>query len=196
MTEPEPRRPTDVHAATDVRALRALAHPLRMRLLGVLRIEGPGTSTTLARRLGESTGATSYHLRQLAAHGFVEQDLSRGAGRERWWRASQQRTEWSMADFLDAPDQRLVAGAARREALRLYGEWVQRYLQEELAWEREWVDAALFTDTWIRVTPAGLRALRQDLTQLIDRHDLGETEVPEAERVVVLLSLFPTRDGV
>ena len=55
-------------------ALKALAHPVRLRMLGLLRIEGPATATTLATRLGLNTGATSYHLRQLAQHGFVVED--------------------------------------------------------------------------------------------------------------------------
>ena len=57
-----------------VRAIRALSHPLRVRLLDLLRFDGPSTATLLARRVGESSGATSYHLRQLARHGFIEED--------------------------------------------------------------------------------------------------------------------------
>ena len=64
--------------------LRALSHPVRLRMLGLLRAEGPATATGLATRLGLNSGATSYHLRQLATHGFVEDDDSRGDGRERW----------------------------------------------------------------------------------------------------------------
>lgn len=64
--------------------VRALAHPLRLRMLELLR-EGPATATTLARELGESTGATSYHLRALERGGFIEEDTERGTGRERWW---------------------------------------------------------------------------------------------------------------
>lgn len=56
----------------DARSLRGLAHPLRMRLLDALRFGGPATASQLAAKLGESSGATSYHLRQLAAHGFIE----------------------------------------------------------------------------------------------------------------------------
>ncbi len=44
----------------DVRALRALAHPLRNRLLGLLRLDGPSTATLLGKRLVESSGSTSY----------------------------------------------------------------------------------------------------------------------------------------
>ena len=56
----------------DARTLRGLAHPLRLRLLNTLREFGPATASGLADRLGESSGATSYHLRQLATYGFVE----------------------------------------------------------------------------------------------------------------------------
>lgn len=66
---------------SDIRTLRALAHPLRNRLLGLLRLEGPSTATLLGARVGESSGWTSYHLRQLATYGFVEEVQGRGAGR-------------------------------------------------------------------------------------------------------------------
>src|SRR5690348_9017820 len=64
--------------------LRALAHPLRLQLLETLHVEGPATASQLARRLGESSGATSYHLRALHKAGMVE-EAERRNGRERWW---------------------------------------------------------------------------------------------------------------
>jgi DNA-binding transcriptional ArsR family regulator len=64
--------------------LRALAHPLRVQLLESL-LEGPATASQLGRRLGESSGATSYHLRALHKAGMVEEDERRN-GRERWWK--------------------------------------------------------------------------------------------------------------
>ncbi|HJU37372.1 MAG TPA: helix-turn-helix domain-containing protein [Gaiellaceae bacterium] len=64
--------------------LRALAHPLRLRLLQILYAEGPATASQLARRLGESSGATSYHLRALHRVGMVAEGERRN-GRERWW---------------------------------------------------------------------------------------------------------------
>jgi DNA-binding transcriptional ArsR family regulator len=67
----------------DAAQLRALAHPLRLQLLQVLH-EGPATASQLARRLGESSGATSYHLRALHRAGMVEEAEQRNA-RERWW---------------------------------------------------------------------------------------------------------------
>ncbi|HJU96652.1 MAG TPA: helix-turn-helix domain-containing protein, partial [Jiangellaceae bacterium] len=47
----------------DLEPLRAFTHPLRMRLLAALRSDGPATASDLGRLLGESSGATSYHLR-------------------------------------------------------------------------------------------------------------------------------------
>jgi len=79
----------------DAMALRALAHPQRMRMLAMLRIDGPATATALAERMGLNSGATSYHLRQLARHGFIEEDSALGNGRERWWRSRHETTNVS-----------------------------------------------------------------------------------------------------
>jgi DNA-binding transcriptional ArsR family regulator len=80
MTEPLPP-----HEVREVEALRVLAHPMRQRILRYLRQVGPATSTSLAKELGENSGIMSYHLRQLAEYGFVQEVTGRGQGRERWW---------------------------------------------------------------------------------------------------------------
>ncbi|MCD9199210.1 ArsR/SmtB family transcription factor [Aeromicrobium wangtongii] len=71
----------------DLETLKAVSHPLRMALLGLLRIEGPATASELARALGESSGSTSYHLRQLERFGFVGDAPEQPSGRERRWQA-------------------------------------------------------------------------------------------------------------
>lgn len=78
---PHPRR-----TPVTPEALKAFAHPLRMALYAELAQRGAATASQLARSLGESSGQTSYHLRQLERHGFVEDDPSHTGGRERWWR--------------------------------------------------------------------------------------------------------------
>ena len=83
----EPLQPREVR---DVEELRALAHPMRQRILRRLYQAGPATSTTLARDLGENSGIMSYHLRLLAEHDFVREVTGRGQGRERWWQVSPQ----------------------------------------------------------------------------------------------------------
>jgi DNA-binding transcriptional ArsR family regulator len=80
-----------VELVLDVTAVRALAHPLRLRLLDLLRFDGPATATMLAGRVEESSGSTSYHLRQLARHGFIEEVAKRDGGRERWWAYQERR---------------------------------------------------------------------------------------------------------
>src|SRR3954467_8550651 len=72
---------------TDPRALRGYAHPTRMALMGLLRREGPHTATRAAARVGESFASCSFHLRQLAKYGLVEQ-AGGGRGREKPWRGA------------------------------------------------------------------------------------------------------------
>lgn len=71
----------------DSSAMKAFAHPLRMAMYDYLDDRGSATATMLARHTGESTGQTSYHLRQLERHGFVAEDPGRGTSRERWWKS-------------------------------------------------------------------------------------------------------------
>src|ERR1700744_1547874 len=78
---------------TEARALRAYAHPVRMKLVGLLRTEGPLTATRAGELLGESSGTCSFHLRQLAKYGLVE-EAGGGTGREKPWRATATSTDW------------------------------------------------------------------------------------------------------
>src|SRR5205823_273430 len=66
--------------------------------------DGPATATGLGKRVGESSGTTSWHLRLLADAGLVEEDSERGNKRERWWRSAQEATRMRVVDFIDDPD--------------------------------------------------------------------------------------------
>jgi DNA-binding transcriptional ArsR family regulator len=88
----------------DARMLRALAHPLQMRMLELLQADGPATATGLGKRVGESSGTTSWHLRLLAEAGLVEEDSERGNKRERWWRSAQKSTRMRVGDFINDSD--------------------------------------------------------------------------------------------
>ncbi|MFF2624924.1 winged helix-turn-helix domain-containing protein [Kitasatospora griseola] len=59
-------------------------HPVRIALLDLLAEAGTVTSTGAAARLGLSSGLCSFHLRQLARYGLVE-EVPQG-GRARPWR--------------------------------------------------------------------------------------------------------------
>lgn len=170
------------HKVTSAEEMRALAHPLRLRLLGLLRVDGPATASSLGQRLGESSGVTSYHLRYLAERDFVEEAPELGNRRERWWRASQWSTEWDPADFLDSREGRAADLAFRREALRHSRAVVDTWLIEEETWPRRWISAALMSDAVLRLTVDQLEAFGaeyQDLlmryVQLSDDNEAGHT---------------------
>jgi DNA-binding transcriptional ArsR family regulator len=159
----------------DVRSLRALAHPLRIQLLDLLRFEGPATASSLARRVGESSGATSYHLRQLARHGFIEPDTRPAHGRERWWRHRERMVS------VQAPAEAAVAlELVGREARAL-----ERFLAgpERVA---EWEGSAFLRSRALRLSPAGLRQLEREIAALID-------PLPTADAADAPLDAVPIR---
>lgn len=151
----------------DPQVLRALAHPLRGRLLGLLRIDGPSTASRLGERLGESSGVTSYHLRQLAQHGFVSEVAGRGTARERWWQAEHTSTSWEPDDLIDQPGGR----EASAQMLRLQVESMGRELHAWLTADqpREWAAVAGLSDDVLHLTPAQTRQVLEELYGVLDR---------------------------
>lgn len=180
----------------DARSLRGLAHPLRVRILTMLRLDGPATSTSVARRLGELTGTTSWHLRQLAAHGFIEEVAERGTKRERWWRAAVTGVYVDAAAFMEDAE---LSGATAVLLGELMSEQFQRaarFVSED--WSTEWRDAWVFA-SWddLRLTPETLRRLKDDLVALANRYREGsDTECEAAERVILQIQGFPSRASV
>jgi DNA-binding transcriptional ArsR family regulator len=123
---------TRAFRVTDERALNALAHPLRSRLVVLLRADGPATATRLAERVHESSGVTSYHLRRLADVGVVEEVRDRGTKRERWWRSVYDTTQWTAADFLGDRSAHQTTVSWRREVYRWQWRLLEQWLSESL----------------------------------------------------------------
>ena len=183
----------------DARSLRGLAHPVRLKVLGRLREGGPSTATALAAELGESSGVTSYHLRQLAQYGFVvEDDTPRASRRERWWRAAHRTTvlETHVSDDVETTmlvDEylRSVAGAYADRMLR-FADGLPA-LREALG--PEWADAADTSDWGVVVTVEQALVLDRQIHALLDalpQHD-PEVALPEGtQRVIVQLQVMPT----
>lgn len=175
----------------DPHILRGVAHPLRVRLLGLLRQDGPSTATRLAERTGQSSGATSYHLRQLAAHGFVVEEPSLAAGRERWWRAVHRRTTMEAQDVRATP---VEAEAYLRAVAVEYADRVDRWLGELPALPTAWDRGTTLSDYRLRLRPDEAQRLLGELEAVIAsyRADEPDGERPEgAERVIVQLQLMP-----
>jgi DNA-binding transcriptional ArsR family regulator len=180
----------------DPQTMRALAHPLRMKILGRLRMEGPATATTLASEVNAIVPLVSYHLRQLARFGVVEEapELARNA-RERPWRSSHDRTSWSSADFRDTPERMAADDALMREVYRRYAEQLDQFLDESQSWSAEWLRAATSSDLTIRLSPEQLTELREAMWELVERYARVEPG-DGAERIRVILHAFPFRGAV
>jgi predicted transcriptional regulator len=176
----------------DPRALRALAHPIRLSLVGLLRVEGPLTATRAAELLGESSGSTSFHLRQLAKYGLVE-EAGGGKGRERPWRATAMFT--NLPDVAENPDLAVAAELLSSVIAERYFEDVMRWLEVRQAEPEEWQRVAQFGDTYLYLTPDELAALGEQTQQMMDRYIDRQADPelrPEGARLVSYLHLaFP-----
>ncbi|WP_405820274.1 helix-turn-helix domain-containing protein [Streptomyces sp. NBC_00838] len=180
----------------DPRSLRGLAHPLRMRLLTALRHHGPATASQLADRLGESSGATSYHLRQLASHGFVVDDPERGKGRERWWKAADYGVMIDDTLHLDpSPEVRGALNTFMHEVASIHGQEVSTWLGTMHDWPRSWATRADLSDFTLRLTPDLLAELGGRMHDLIASYT--DRAAPEAEddvaQVRIHLHAFPQK---
>ncbi|HEX2304447.1 MAG TPA: helix-turn-helix domain-containing protein [Gaiella sp.] len=176
----------------DPRALRALAHPIRIRLLGRLRREGPLTASEAGRRIGESSGSASYHLRQLARYGLVEEAPSEG-GRERPWRATALSTSWP--NVADTEELAEAAQAFERFVLARYLARLEWWLDRRRTEPVEWQEAASYGDTLLYLTVDELASLRDALQALAEPYLDRLTDPaarPEDARLVRLLQIaFP-----
>lgn len=190
MTEPHPPKVHDL----DARSLRGLAHPLRMQLLDALRFGGPATASQLAEKLGESSGATSYHLRQLGAHGFVEDDPERGKGRERWWKAAVQGLRFDDALLRDPnPDVRGAADLYLHEVATTQTRELSTWLGTRGEWSEAWNRSADMSSMTLRLTPELADELAGKLHDLIDsyRDRPDVADAPDASTMRVQTRTFP-----
>jgi len=171
--------------------LRALSHPTRLKMLMLLRLEGPATATGLAQELKLNTGATSYHLRQLAEHGFIEEDAERGDARDRWWRAAHQSTRAGLR-FGD-PDDAESAESYLQSVAMMYTEALMQAVAERRYLPLPWQEATTTSDWHLRLTPQRAEQLTDALAALIEswseQEDAEGTE--GAADFVVNLNAFP-----
>ena len=177
---------------TDSRALRAYAHPVRMALIGLLRSEGPLTATQAAELLGESSGTCSFHLRQLAKYGLVE-EAGGGTGREKPWQATTTSTAWDSTDA--TPEVAAAAGLLNTVIAEQYFEQLMRWLEVRPGEPAEWQDAAPFGDRILYVTAEELTELSRKVGDLVDEHFERQVRPelrPAGSRLVTWLHLaFP-----
>ncbi|MER7883473.1 metalloregulator ArsR/SmtB family transcription factor [Streptomyces fimicarius] len=178
----------------NARTLRAIAHPLRIRLLNALREFGPATASKLGERLGESSGATSYHLRQLAESGLVEDAPELGKGRERWWRAIHEGAIFESADFLahTDPEVRGAIGVVMHEVATTHAQELNTWLGTMSEWPQEWRQSSDMSDFKVRLTPELARELSAKLHAVVESYRDVVPEDTEGSAVVrTHLHTFP-----
>ncbi|MGC7100045.1 ArsR/SmtB family transcription factor [Amycolatopsis lurida] len=181
--------PPEPEQVDDPAKLKALTHPRRLRILTELR-RGPATATMLARALGENSGATSYHLRRLAEHGYVEAAEEPARGRERWWRLRPQ-------------DLRFPPRSEQSPALRAQvDEFGRQKFQADLdlfaafQTQREsmgdWGDVLPFSRGTLHLTRDEAVRFFEDYLDLLRRYWRSDEDVPpDARALAVRFVAFP-----
>ncbi|WP_369249619.1 ArsR/SmtB family transcription factor [Streptomyces sp. R41] len=181
---------------SDLAALKALAQPRRQRMLQHLTVHGPATSATLARALGLNTGATSYHLRELARYGFVEEQVEgNGHGRQRWWRAVPGDRRFPPRSR-QSPEMRLVMDELNHHAYAADLELFEQLQLQGDAGDDPWADAFPYSRGSIRLTLPELRAFFEEYIALLNRYKRPEADTPPDARTVLTRFLaFPAPDA-
>ncbi|MGW9032935.1 winged helix-turn-helix domain-containing protein [Streptomyces sp. NPDC055722] len=187
-----PGVPARTTRLTDPRALRAYAHPTRMRLVGLLRTEGPFTATRAAELTGESVASCSYHLRMLAKYGLVEVAPG-GQGREKPWRATARFTQWP--NYSEDPAVAEASRALETAVAERYFELMTRAIEERHDLPREWQEAEHIGDQVLYLTAEELIDLGEKLDRLLHPYEDRQGDPaarPQGVRLVqIVRAAFP-----
>ncbi|MGW4964341.1 ArsR/SmtB family transcription factor [Nonomuraea sp. NPDC004186] len=189
MKEDETKNDHEPFILDDPDKLKALAHPMRRRMLTHLNIHGPATSTTLGELLGAKTGTTSYHLRQLEKYGFIEEIPERSSGRERWWR----RAEIPRDMRFPNPDQLAPEDRA------VLGEFLRVGFEEDRALMERFPAAYRADPDWARGSRGLARMTKEELNEfynayialLLKYSHRSEDAPPDARPVYVRFFTLP-----
>jgi DNA-binding transcriptional ArsR family regulator len=155
---------------TTAASMRVLAHPTRLRLLGLLREHGPQTAAQLGDIVDEAPGTISYHLGKLASIALIEPAEGQSTDqRERWWKAATPLTSWEPAELLDDPDKAAASTVLQKSIAQAYATHYSDYIDAMPRMPREWVAAGASGDRGLRLTVHELGTLRAELEALVDR---------------------------
>ncbi|GIH11378.1 transcriptional regulator [Rhizocola hellebori] len=163
---------------TDSGTLAALAHPLRRRLLDILRVDGPATASSLAEKTDQAIANVSHHLRVLGTSNLIEEapELARDK-RERWWRMPTGSLRWSTSDFDDDPAGQVIAETLQQMLLDQHIKILRDWYGKDRDEQGEWVNGAFSSDKWLRLTPQELFELSEQVGELFQRW--GRREIPD-----------------
>ena len=183
----------DVRKLTDSRTLRALTHPVRIALIEALLLNGAMTATEVGERISESPTTCSFHLRQLAKYGFVE-EAGGGVGRSRPWRLTSVGMQFGTVH--DDPETEMAAGALTRMLRDRQFARYQTWLETNQNFPREWRDSAGSSESIIYLTAGELDELNHELLALLlprfrERLTDPARRPPDAVPVEILMLAYP-----
>lgn len=160
----------EVRHVTDSRVLAAMSHPLRRRLMDVLKVYGPSTVSQLAERTDQAVANVSHHLKVLGACDLIEEapELARDR-RERWWRLVSAGVSWTAAEFGDDPASAAVASAAESLNLDRHVGLVRQWFATDETERARWASSAFSAGKWLHLTPAELAALEREVIDVFGR---------------------------
>ncbi len=187
--------PFRTERVVDAASLKALAHPLRVDIFDRLAMFGPATASQLGEQLGESSGATSYHLRQLARHGFIEEDPTRGNQRDKYWRVVPGGVTMNPTDFEEGSAEHEAGTIVVRQMLEQRYRHTDAFLRRgEREFGSEWLNASTMMSARATMTVEELGAVSEEIARTIDTivdryRDRGD--VPGARHVVLHFNAFP-----
>lgn len=185
---------TDRPNLRDAAHMRVLAHPTRLRLLGLLRELGPRTAAQLSEHIDEAPGTLSYHLSKLAGAQLIEAaPNAAGDRRERWWKAKHVTTVWDESDAANDPEKLEAAREMGRAITQFYAQQYDRYLASTPSLHSDWVSAGVSSDRRWRLSVAELRALREDIERLEEKWStISETrgDDDDSEEVFFLVQAY------
>jgi predicted transcriptional regulator len=163
----EPQAADEPVKLTDARAMRAVAHPVRMALIELFGYHETLTATQASELLGESPANCAFHLRTLAKYGFLR-EAGGGKGRERPWTL----TNRTVTITEDQPDAQ--AALAAGELTRL---WLERWIDRARSYFNVrnemtgWEEASGWSNRHVFLTPEETTRLREDMRRLLDRYE-------------------------
>jgi DNA-binding transcriptional ArsR family regulator len=188
MTDEDTGQPHAELRMLDASALKALAHPLRVQIYDILSQYGPQTASTLAELTGESSGATSYHLRALAKHDLIREVGDRGTGRERWWERPRGGISFTNPEAMRTPSGKAATQVVMTEFLTRRHQQLMRYLNESIQTPDESKENAVISTATLRMTYDQTVEFIAELQAVVDaaaekyRDQEGEGVVPISVR--------------
>jgi hypothetical protein len=190
VTDPFP----GLRDVNDPKTLRALTHPVRLALLEALALEGPLTATAAGELIGESPTTCSFHFRQLAKYGFVE-EADTGPGRLRPWKIVNVGMRWS--DINEDPETSVAAKSLERMVFdRALGR-LAGYMATKASYPKVWQEASQNTEMILWATPAELEQTTNEILSIFNRFRdriTVESARPEGSLPVeALMFTYPVR---